>query len=46
MTDDSVGTARQKIIGKDKQIVMYRELTLKGISPKTYEILRAGLMKR
>jgi len=46
MADDSFGTARQKLTGPDNQVLMYMDISLKGITPKTYEILRAGLMKK
>jgi hypothetical protein len=44
--DESVGTARKKVIGPDDQVLMYMDMSLKGITPKTFEVLRAGLMKR
>jgi len=46
MADDSVGTARKKLTGPDGKVLMYMDMSLKGITPKTFEILRAGLMKR
>jgi hypothetical protein len=46
MADDSVGTARKKVIGPDGKVIMYMDMTVKGITPKTFEILRAGLMKK
>ncbi len=46
MADDSVGTARKKIIGPDKKVLMYMDMTLKSITPKTFEILRTGLLKK
>jgi hypothetical protein len=46
LLDESLGVGRQKVIGKDKKVVMYRDIAGKEITPKTYEILRAGLMKR
>ena len=32
--------------GPDGKVVMYMDMSLKGITPKTFEILRAGLMKK
>jgi hypothetical protein len=46
MADDSVGTARKKLIGPDNKVFMYMDMSLKSITPKTYEILRASLMKK
>ncbi len=46
MADDSVGTARKKIIAPDGNVIMYMDMSLKGITPKTFEILRASLMKK
>jgi hypothetical protein len=46
IADDSVGAARKKVIGRDKKVLMYMDMSLKGITPKTFEILRAGLLKK
>jgi hypothetical protein len=46
MADDSAGTARKKVIGPDNQVIMYMDMTLKAITPRTFEILKAGLLKR
>ena len=46
MADDSAGTARKKVTGPDGKVIMYMDMTLKGITPKTFEILKAGLMKK
>ena len=46
MADESFGTARQKLTGPDNKVFMYMDLSLKSITPKTYEILRAGLLKK
>jgi hypothetical protein len=46
MADDSFGTARQKLTGPDGKVFMYMDIGLKSITPKTYEILRAGLIKK
>ena len=39
-------TARKKVIGPDNKVIMYMETTVKSITPKTFDILRAGLMKK
>ena len=44
MADDSVGTARKNVIGPDDKVISYIDMSLKGITPKTFEILRAGLI--
>ena len=44
--DESFGSARQKPTGADNKVFMYMDISLKGITPKTYEILRAGLIKK
>jgi hypothetical protein len=46
MADDSVGTARKKVIGPDDKVLVYMDMGLKGITPKTFEALRAGLLKK
>ena len=46
MADPSAGTARKKVTGPDGKVIMYMDMTLKEITPKTFEILKAGLMKR
>jgi hypothetical protein len=46
MADETVGTARKKISGPDGKVIMYMDMSLKGITPKTFEILRAGLLKK
>ena len=46
MADDSAGTARKKVTGPDGKVIMYMDMTLKGITLKTFEILKAGLMKK
>jgi hypothetical protein len=45
MTDDSMITARKKLTGPDNKVFMYMETSGKAISPKTFEVLRAGLKK-
>lgn len=46
MADSSVITARKKISTPDGKVLMFMDMSLKGITPKTYEILRAGLVKK
>jgi hypothetical protein len=46
MADDSVGSARKKVIGPDNKVLLYMDMSLEGITPKTFEVLRAGLMKK
>ncbi len=46
MADESAATARKKIIAPNGSVIMYMDTTLKSITPKTFEILRAGLMKK
>jgi hypothetical protein len=46
MADESVGTARKKIITPDDKVLMYMDMSLKSITAPTFEILRAGLMKK
>ena len=46
LADDSFGTARQKLTGSDKKVLMYIDISLKSVTPKTYEILRTGLLKK
>jgi len=46
MADPSAGTARKKVTGPDGKVIMYMDMTLKEITPKTFEILKAGLMKK
>ncbi len=46
LADESFGTARQKLTGPDGKVMMYMDLSLKSITPKTDEILRDGLMKK
>ena len=46
MADDSVGTARKKVIGPDDKVLMYMDMSLKGITPRTFEVLKAGLLKK
>jgi hypothetical protein len=46
MADDSVITARKKVTAPTGQVVMYMDTSLKAVTPATFEILRAGLMKK
>lgn len=46
MPDDSVITARKKISGPDGKVIQYMDMSLKAVTPKTFEILAAGLLKR
>lgn len=46
MPDDSVISARKKVSSPDGKVFMYMDMGLKGITPKTYEILRTGLLKK
>jgi hypothetical protein len=46
MADDSAGSARKKVIAPDGKVIMYMDMTLKSVTPTTFEILKAGLMKR
>lgn len=45
MTDDSVITARKKISGPGGRVFMYMEMSLKSVSPKSFEILAQSLTK-
>ena len=45
-SDDSAGTARKKVSGPDGKVIMYMDLTLKSVAPKTFDILVAGLTKK
>src|SRR6266581_3988057 len=46
LADESAGSARQKLTGPDGKVMMFVDLTLKSVTPKTYEILREGLLKK
>ena len=46
MADDSVGTARKKLTGPDNKVFMYMDMSAKSITPKTFELLRTGLIKK
>ncbi len=46
MAYDSVITARKKVSDPDGKFLMYMDMTHKTVTPKTFEILKAGLMKK
>lgn len=46
MADDSVGSARKKISGPDGRVLFYMDMSLKAITPQTFEILKIGLSKK
>jgi hypothetical protein len=46
LADPSVGSARKKLTGPDGRVLMYMDMSLKAVTPGTYEILRAGLKKK
>jgi hypothetical protein len=46
MADPSVGTARKKVIAPGGKVVMFMDMNLKAITPKTFAVLRAGLVKK
>jgi biopolymer transport protein ExbD len=45
MADDSVIVARKKISAPDGKVLMFMDMSLKSVTPKTYDILRATLLK-
>jgi hypothetical protein len=46
MADESAITARKKVTIPGGRVVMYMDMTVKAVPPATFEILRAGLMKK
>jgi hypothetical protein len=46
MTDPSAIVARKKITGPDGKVFMYMDITLKAVTPKTFELLSAALLKK
>lgn len=46
MADNSMITARKKVSSPDGKTLMYMEMSLKEITPNTFEILKAGLTKK
>lgn len=45
MTDPSVLVARKKISGPDGKVLSYMDITLTRVTPKTFELLAATLLK-
>jgi hypothetical protein len=46
MSDDSAITARKKVSAPNGQVIMYMDICLKSVTPKTFDILAAGLLKK
>jgi hypothetical protein len=46
MADESVGTARKKVTGPDGKVLLYMDMSLKAVTPKTFEILQSALTKK
>jgi hypothetical protein len=46
MADESAVTARKKIMAPNGKVVMVMDMTVKAVSPATFDILRTGLMKK
>jgi hypothetical protein len=46
LSDPSVGTARKKIIAPDGKVIQYMDVVLKAVTPATFEILSAALLKK
>jgi hypothetical protein len=46
MADDSVITARKRVSGPDGKLIMHMDMSLKAVTPKTFEVLTAGLLKK
>jgi len=46
MADDSVIVARKKVSTPDGKVLMYMDMSLKEITPRTFEILKTGLLKK
>jgi hypothetical protein len=46
MPDDSVVTARKKVSGPDGRVLLYMDMSLKSVTPRTFEILAAGVLKK
>lgn len=46
LADKSVGTARKKVIAPDGKVIMYMDMSLKEITPKTFEILKTALSRK
>jgi hypothetical protein len=45
MADDSVIAARKRVTGPDDKVIMNMDMSLKAVTPKTFEILKAALLK-
>jgi hypothetical protein len=46
MADDSVISARKKVMAPDGKVIMYMDMSLKSVTPMTFEILKASLIKK
>jgi hypothetical protein len=46
LSDPSVGVARKKVIGPNGKVMMYMDVTMKQITPQTFEVLAAALLKK
>jgi hypothetical protein len=46
LADPSVGVARKRIIGPDGNVLMYMDVTMKQITPQTFQILSAASLKK
>ena len=46
MADPSVGCARKRIYAPDGKLVMVMDVTLKAVTPQTFEVLAAALLKK
>jgi len=46
LSDPSIGSARKKVSGPDGKVIMYMDISAKAITPRTFEILRANLLRK
>ena len=46
LADPSVGVARKKVTAPDGKVIMYMDVTLKAVTPQTFKILSAALLKK
>jgi hypothetical protein len=46
MADPEAGTARKKVTAPNGKVLMYMDMTLKAVSPQTFEILTSALLKK
>ena len=46
MADPSAVTARKKIFGPDGKVIMFMDVTMKTITPQTFEILSKALLNK